>query len=57
MDTNNKKKQKPTYWERVIKGKGTVSEDWLTPKELWKEVKHDVYDLQKTLSKLKSKKQ
>ena len=29
------KKQKPTYWERVIHGKGTVEEPWPTAEELW----------------------
>ena len=28
-------KKKPTYWERVIKGKGTVAEPWPTAEELW----------------------
>ena len=28
---------KPTYWERVIQGKGTVSEPWPTAEELWKD--------------------
>ena len=31
------KNQKPTYWERVIQGKGTVSEPWPTAKELWED--------------------
>ena len=31
------KKQKPTYWERVIHGKGTASEPWPTAKELWED--------------------
>lgn len=31
---NNQEEQKkePTYWERVIKGKGTVAELWKAPK-------------------------
>jgi len=34
---NNQKEQqkKPTYWERVIQGKGTVAEPWPTAEELW----------------------
>ena len=35
---NNQEEQKdqqPTYWERVIKGKGTVAEPWPTAEELW----------------------
>ena len=34
---NNKEEQKkkPTYWERVIQGKGTVAERWPTAEELW----------------------
>ncbi len=31
------KEKKPTYWERVIYGKGTVAEPWATPEELWKD--------------------
>lgn len=27
--------KKPTYWERVIHGKGTVAEPWPTAEELW----------------------
>ena len=27
--------QKPTYWERVIQGKGTVAEPWPTAEDLW----------------------
>ena len=36
----NKSKEKnkePTYWERVIHGKGTVAEPWPTAEELWKD--------------------
>ena len=29
------RKKKPTYWERVIYGKGTVAEPWPTGEELW----------------------
>ena len=29
------KKQKTTYWDRVIKGKGTVADRWPTAKDLW----------------------
>ena len=28
-------KKEPTYWERVIHGKGTVAEPWATAEELW----------------------
>ena len=35
----DKKKHKPTYWERVIKGKGTVAEPWPTAEELWNDPK------------------
>ena len=30
-----RQKKKPTYWERVIHGKGTVAEPWPTAEELW----------------------
>ena len=34
--TESKEKNKePTYWERVIHGKGTVAEPWSTAEELW----------------------
>ena len=35
----NNKKSTPTYWERVIYGKGTVSEPWPTAEELWNDPK------------------
>ena len=31
--------KEPTYWERVIYGKGTVAEPWATPEELWNDPK------------------
>ena len=31
--------KKPTYWERVIHGKGTVAEPWPTAEELWNDPK------------------
>ena len=34
VETEGKNKQ-PTYWERVIHGKGTVAEPWPTAEELW----------------------
>ena len=34
-ESNQGEKKKPTYWERVIHGKGTVSEPWPTAEELW----------------------
>ena len=35
-ETGSKEKRKePTYWERLIYGKGTVAEPWPTAKELW----------------------
>ena len=41
VDTVDKKEknQEPTYWERVVHGKGTVAEDWPTAKELWDDPK------------------
>lgn len=29
------KSQRPTYWEIIVKGKGTVAERWPTAEELW----------------------
>ncbi|MYE07911.1 MAG: hypothetical protein F4X95_04085 [Oligoflexia bacterium] len=34
-NSQEEQKKKPTYWERVIQGKGTVAEDWPTAEELW----------------------
>ena len=47
----------PTYWERVIGGKGTVAEDWPTAKELWdnKEVQNDIKEVQNTFNQIKDK--
>ena len=38
------KNQEPTYWERVIQGKGTAAEPWPTAAELWNdpEVKESI---------------
>ena len=33
----SKKDKKPSYWQRVIYGKGTVAEPWATEKELWED--------------------
>ena len=39
-ESNKKEKsQEPTYWERVIYGKGTVAEPWPTAEELWNDPK------------------
>ena len=35
----DKKKEKPTYWEKVLYGKGTASEPWPTAAELWNDPK------------------
>ena len=53
--TKEKKNQQPTYWERVIKGKGTVAEPWPTAEELWNdpEVK-DAIDTHNELVKNKA---
>ena len=34
-ESNQGEKKEPSYWERVIHGKGTVSEPWPTAEELW----------------------
>jgi len=44
------KSQKPTYWERVIKGKGTVAEPWPTAEELWNNVKEEAKEVQTILN-------
>ena len=35
VDKKNKKDKQPTYWERVIQGKGTAAKPFLTGEELW----------------------
>ena len=37
--SQDEKDKKPTYWERVIHGKGTVAEPWPTAEELWNDPK------------------
>ena len=45
------KKSEPTYWERVIHGKGTVAEDWPTAEELWNnpDIKEEMKEVQSIL--------
>ena len=45
-NNQEEKKKKPTYWQRVIHGKGTVAEPWPTAEELWADPK-----VQKSLRK------
>jgi len=47
------KKQKPSYWERVIQGKGTVAEPWPTAEELWNdpEVQKSIQDHNQSVKK------
>ena len=52
----NEKNQEPTYWERVIQGKGTVAEPWPTAEELWDNVKEEAKSVQSTLNHSKAKK-
>ena len=49
------KDQKPTYWQRVIQGKGTVAEDWPTAEELWNDpdLKKEIEEVQATLNHIK----
>ena len=46
-------KKKPTYWERVIQGKGTVAEPWPTAEELWNapEVQRSIQDHNQSVKK------
>ena len=55
-DKKQKTEEKPTYWQRLIYGKGTVAEPWATPEELWKdqEVK-DIIDWNNELIAKKNK--
>ena len=43
-DESKEKNKEPTYWERLIYGKGTVAEPWPTAEELWNdpEVQEDI---------------
>ena len=36
---SKEKNKEPTYWERLIHGKGTVAEPWPTAEELWNDPK------------------
>ena len=36
---SKEKNKEPTYWERLIHGKGTVAEPWPTAEELWDDPK------------------
>ena len=36
-EVSSEEEKKPTYWERVVLGKGTVAEDWPTAEQLWKD--------------------
>ena len=38
-DKSKEKNKEPTYWERLIHGKGTVAEPWPTAEELWNDPK------------------
>ena len=52
--SNQKEQQKkPTYWERVIQGKGTVAEPWPTAEELWNdpEVQKTIQDHNQSVKK------
>ena len=55
-DPKKEKSQEPTYWERVIQGKGTVAEPWPTAEELWDNVKEEAKSIQSTLNHPKTKK-
>ena len=49
--------KQPTYWDRVIRGKGTVAEDWPTAKQLWnnKEVQKELKEVKNTFNQIKEK--
>lgn len=53
----NDNNKQPTYWERVIRGKGTVAEDWPTAEELWnnKEVQDEIKEVKNTFNQIKEK--
>ena len=48
------RKKQPTYWERVIYGKGTVAEPWPTAEDLWNdpEVQKSIQDHNKLVKKI-----
>ena len=46
----SKEKKEPSYWERVIHGKGTVAEPWPTAKELWEDMEEEVKEVQSILN-------
>ena len=56
-NAQEERKKKPTYWERVIQGKGTVSEPWPTAEELWNdpEVQKSIQNHNQSVEKKKFK--
>ena len=48
--SKKQKNKEPTYWERVMYGKGTVAEPWPTAEELWDNVKEEAKSIQSTLN-------
>ena len=46
------RRKQPTYWERVIHGKGTVAEPWPTARDLWNdpEVQKSIQDHNKSVA-------
>ena len=48
-------KPKITYWDRVIKGKGTVAEDWPTGEELWNNIKEEAKEVRAVLNRKRKK--
>ena len=60
-ETGNKTKKpdnKPTFWEWLVHGKGTVSEPWPTAEEVLAnpEVKQEIQTVQETFEKYKKAK-
>ena len=49
------KRKGPTYWERLIYGKGTVAEPWPTAEELWNDpdVQKNIKETQKAFAEAK----
>ncbi len=56
-ERKNKESQKPSFWDWLIHGKGTVSEPWPTAKEVlqYDSVKKDIKKVQKAFDAYQAK--
>ena len=50
------KKKEPTYWERLVYGKGAAAEPWPTAEELWNDpdVQRNIKEAKKAFAEAKN---